>query len=138
MAEESTTPDPVELLRRANEAFNRRDVDAWLSFYSPDVVFRPVRTFTDSQERRGHRAMRRFMEEWYDAWADDYSTQVESIREYGDVVIALLRFTGHAKASGIEVAGGVFEVYRFRDGKIASVEDFTDRAEALKAAGREE
>jgi ketosteroid isomerase-like protein len=53
-------------------------------------------------------------------------------------VIALLRFTGHAKASGVEVAGGIFEVYRFRDGKIASVEDFTDRAEALKAAGLEE
>ena len=27
------------------------------------------------------------------------------------------------------------EVYRFRDGKIACVEDFTDRAEALTAAG---
>ena len=137
MADEAATLDLVEIVRRASEAFNRRDLDAWLSFYSPDIVFRPVPTFTDSQERRGLGAMRRFMEEWYDAWADDYTTQVESIREYGDVVIALLRFTGHAKASGVEVAGGVFEVYRFRDGKIASVEDFTDRAEALKAVGLE-
>ncbi len=125
----------VAVVRRANDAFNRRDVDAWLSFYSPDIVYRPVPTFTDSRERQGLGAMRRWMEEWLDAWADDYTTRAESVREYGDVVIALLRFTGHAKASGVEVAGGIFEVYRFREGKIASVEDFTDRAAALKAAG---
>jgi ketosteroid isomerase-like protein len=135
MSEESTTPDLVEIVRRANDAFNRRDVDAWMSFFSPDIVYRPVPRFPDSQERQGLNAMRRWMEEWHDAWADDYTTQAESIREYGDVVIALLRFTGHAKASGVEVAGGIFEVYRFREGKIASLEDFTERAEALKAAG---
>jgi ketosteroid isomerase-like protein len=137
MTDEGATSDLVELVRRANDAFNRRDVDAWLSFYSPDIVYRPVPSFTDSQERRGLGAMRRFMEEWHDAWAEDYTTEAESIREYGDVVIALLRFSGHAKASGVEVAGGIFEVYGFHDGKIVSVEDFTDRADALRAAGVE-
>ena len=82
--------------------------------------------------------MRRWMAEWSEVWADDHTTQAESIREYGDAVIALLRFMGHARASGVEVAGGTFEVFRFRDGKIASVEDFTDRAEALNAVGLEE
>lgn len=52
-------------------------------------------------------------------------------------MIALIRFKGHSKASGIEVAGGVFEVFRFREGKIQRIEDFTDRAEALEAAGLE-
>jgi ketosteroid isomerase-like protein len=135
MSEEPPTPDLVEIVRRANDAFNRRDVDALMSFYSPDIVYRPVASFPDSEERHGLAAMRRWMEEWHDTWADDYTTQAQSIRKYGDVVIALLRFTGHAKASGVEIAGGVFEVYRFREGKIASVEDFTDRAEALRAAG---
>ena len=32
MSEESTTPDLAELMRRANEAANRRDFDALLSF----------------------------------------------------------------------------------------------------------
>jgi len=135
MSEESGIPEHLEIVRRANDAFNRRDGDAWLSFFSVDVVYRPVPTFTDSQARRGLDALRRFMDEWHDAWADDYITHVESIREYGDAVIVLLRFTGHARASGVEVAGAIFEVCRFRDGKIASVEDFTDRADALKAVG---
>ncbi len=137
MAKESTTPDRLELVRRANAAFIRRDVDEWLSLLSPDVVYRPVPTFTDTQDRRGLDAMRRFMEEWYDAWADDFTTQAESVREYGDAVIALLMFAGHAKASGVEVAGGIFQVVRFREGQIALIENFTDRDEALKAASVE-
>jgi ketosteroid isomerase-like protein len=134
---EDTTPALVELVRRLNDAWNRRDVDAWLSCLAPDVVYRPIPTFTDSQERRGLGAMRRFMEEFYDAWADDFTSQAESIREYGDAVISLFRFNGHAKSSGVEVSGGVFQVFRFREGQIARLEDFTDRAEALKAAGVE-
>src|SRR5271168_5005412 len=81
MAEEPAMCDLVEIVRLANDAFNRRDVDAWLSFLSPDNVYRPVPTFTDNQERQGLAAMRRWMEEWYDAWAEDYATQAESIRE---------------------------------------------------------
>ncbi|MFI5250508.1 MAG: hypothetical protein ACHQTF_11080 [Gemmatimonadales bacterium] len=41
MSEESTNPDLAEIVRRASDAFNRRD-DAWVSFFSPDVVYRPV------------------------------------------------------------------------------------------------
>ncbi len=134
---EDTTRARVELVRRLVEAWNRRDVDAWLSCFAPDVVYRPIPTFTDSQERRGLGAMRRFMEEFYDAWAEDFTSRAESIRDYGDAVISLFRFSGHAKSSGVEVSGGVFQVFRFREGQIAGLEDFTDRAEALKAAGVE-
>jgi ketosteroid isomerase-like protein len=39
MTEESTTPDLVEAVRRALEAFNRRDLDAAFSLYAPDAVY---------------------------------------------------------------------------------------------------
>jgi len=74
MAEEAAPPDLAELVRRSYEAWNGRDVDGWLRFFSADIVFRPVTTFTDSQERRGLGAMRRWMEEWHDAWADDFTS----------------------------------------------------------------
>jgi len=135
MAEQGATPDIVELVRQSYDAYNRRDVDAWLSLLSPDIVYRPVPTFTDSQERRGHDAMRRFIHEFFDAWANDACWHIDTARVYGDAVVVLLRFTGHAKASGAEVSGAIFEIVRFRDGKITRIEDFTDRADALKAAG---
>ena len=52
MPEESTTPDPVELVRRFNDAWNRRDVDAFLSLLAPEVVYRPITTWPEPQERR--------------------------------------------------------------------------------------
>ena len=39
MAEESTTPELVELSRRTIEAYNRRDFDTMLSFLGPDAVW---------------------------------------------------------------------------------------------------
>jgi ketosteroid isomerase-like protein len=48
---------------------------------------------------------------------------------------ALVRFSGHARASGMQIRGGVFQVFRFRNGLIARIEGFIDRAEPLKAAG---
>jgi uncharacterized protein (TIGR02246 family) len=137
MAEEPATPDLAELARSVNAAWNRRDADAVLSFFSSDVVYRPIPTFTDSLERRGRDAFRSFMQEFQAAWADDFLQTPETIRVYGDVLIALSRFTGHARASGIEVSGAVFQVFRFRGGQITRLEEFTDRAEALQAAGVE-
>jgi ketosteroid isomerase-like protein len=90
MSDESTTPDWVKLVRRSNEAWNRRDVDEWLAFFSPDIVLCPISTFPDSQERRGLDAMRRWWDEWNDVWGDDFTAEAESIREYGDAVIALI------------------------------------------------
>jgi ketosteroid isomerase-like protein len=38
MPEESTTPDLGKATRRAVEAFNHRDWDALMTFYTPDAV----------------------------------------------------------------------------------------------------
>jgi ketosteroid isomerase-like protein len=135
VSEESTTPDLVELVERFNDAWNRQDVDAFLSVVTLDVVYRPITTWPEPQERRGSDEVRRFfIHDPLDAWTDDFTSKPETIREHGNAVIALLRFTGHARASGVEIGGGVFRVFRSRDGQIAQIEDFTDRAEARAAA----
>jgi hypothetical protein len=42
MSDESTTPDLVELSRRAVDAYDSGDLDDWMRFLSPDVVSRAV------------------------------------------------------------------------------------------------
>jgi ketosteroid isomerase-like protein len=84
----------VELVRRLNEAWKARDADTRSSFVTPDVVHRPIATFT-AKEFRGRDATSAFRDEWDEAWAHDFVSQVETIREYGDAVIALVRFSGH-------------------------------------------
>jgi ketosteroid isomerase-like protein len=136
MPEESTTPDLVELVRRLYEARKARDADTYFRLLAPNVVHRPITTFT-TKEYRGRDQVWAFREEWDDTWGDDFHHEVETIRDYGAAVIALIRFSGHAKASGVEIRGGVFQVFRFRDGLVARIEDFTDRVEALNAAAAE-
>ena len=135
MAEESTTPDPVVLVRRvASVIWKRGDFAGAASLLAPDIVYRPITTWTENQERRGIDEFRQFTEEFMEAWADDAGWRLETVRRHGDAVIALSRFSGHARASGVEIAGGVFTVFRFGDGKITHIEDFTSREDAIRAA----
>ena len=135
---ESRGSDQVALVERFCDAWSRRDFDGALSVLSSDVVYRPIASFAEVEECRGHDAVRRFFDGFWEAWADDAVWRLDTVRVYGQAVIGLARFSGHARASGAEVTGGVFQVFRFRDGKIAQIEDFTDRSQALAAAGVEE
>jgi ketosteroid isomerase-like protein len=49
-----------------------------------------------------------------------------------------VRFVGHGAGSGLPVEMEVAHVVTFRDGKIARVDEYYDRAEALEAAGLSE
>ena len=105
--------------------------------HSPDHVYRPLAEFTESEEYRGIDGLRRFGESFMEAWADDFTINATSLRDYGDAVITRIEFRGHARASGIEISERMFEVFWLRDGLIIRTEDYTDRAEALKAVGLE-
>ncbi len=67
MAEESSTPDLVELTRLAFEAANQRDIDAVMSFFAPDAVF-AGRALGDLFE--GRAAIRGFLDEWFGSFAE--------------------------------------------------------------------
>ena len=83
MSEESTTPDLVELTRRFVEAWNRRDLDAWMGFFAPDAVWEVVALDTSVE---GVAAIRSFGEEWLVAFAE-YAVQPEEILDLGNGVV---------------------------------------------------
>jgi ketosteroid isomerase-like protein len=70
-----------------------------------------------------------------EAWADDFTTKLDTLRIYADSVIARVVFTGHAATSGVEISERMFIVSRFRAGQIVRIEDFANREDALRAAG---
>jgi ketosteroid isomerase-like protein len=63
---------------------------------------------------------------------------VEEVTGVGDRVFVMAHFRGRGRASGAEVAGRHFEVYTVRDRKVIRVEEFSERGEALQAAGLSE
>jgi ketosteroid isomerase-like protein len=134
-ADEPATRDLAALARQAYDAYNRRDFDELVRMYSSDIVYRPIANFTDNRERRGRADVLRFFEEFMEAWAEDFTTNLDTLRVYGDFVVARVVFRGHAAASGVEITERMFILSRFRDGQIVRIEDFTNRDDALRAAG---
>jgi uncharacterized protein (TIGR02246 family) len=86
MSEESPTPDLVELMGRAFEAANRRDLDAVAGSFAEDATF-DGRGVPDHHE--GRAAIRSMLEEWY-AIYDELEFGLEEIRDLGNGVVFAL------------------------------------------------
>ena len=128
----------VEIVRRWYERAHATRMYPDPALFSPDFIYRPVANFTESGTCRGLDEFRRFLDSFYEAWADDFTTAATSVRDYGDAVIARVQFSGHARASGVVSPWRAFSVFWLRDGLITRVEDYAHRAQALKAVGLEE
>jgi uncharacterized protein (TIGR02246 family) len=83
MPEESTTPDLVELVGRALEAANRRDLDAVAGSFAEDATF-DGRALGDHFE--GRAAIRSFVEEWFGAY-EELAYWLEELRDLGNGVV---------------------------------------------------
>ncbi len=122
----------LEIVRRAF-AFGvqgRGDPDEGLADFDPDVVVNSV----EQGSSRGRDAVRANLERWNDAWKEIEATAEEFI-EAGDRVVVSAHFRGRGRGSGIEVAARFYDVYTLRHGKVVRVDEFTERADALEAAG---
>src|SRR5215217_8185982 len=60
----------VETLRRGYEAFNRRNIDAWLDALDADVEAQDLPSIPDAPIRRGHAALREWVSMMDDIWVD--------------------------------------------------------------------
>src|ERR1700676_5294906 len=82
MAEESTTPDLVELVRRQLQAVNRRDIDAVMSLCPPDGVYDTGGAFGAYE---GPVAIRGFLEEWWGSF-EELRFELEGVLDRGKCV----------------------------------------------------
>ena len=82
--------------------------------------------------------MREAMADWPSQWEDFRMELVEVLDAGADVYVSTTRHRGHGRESGIEMDFNVFYVHRLRDGKLARLEMFFSREQALEAAGLSE
>ena len=132
MSHESTTPDPVERVRRQFEAGNRRDIDAVMSSFAVDAVLEG-RALGDIFE--GQAAIRAFVEGWFGMF-EELEFKLEEVHDLGNgVVLAVV--LQEARPAGI--AGHVQQregwVYVWVGGLIARL-TASDIDEARAAAER--
>ena len=129
----------VELIRQSHDAFNRRDLDAFLEFFDPDVEFttRFASPEGGDPQYHGHDGIREW---WEDLLAifPDFRSEVLEVRDSGDHGITAARIRGHGLDSGTPMDEMVWQAWEARDGKALWWRTFGSEAEALEAAGIEE
>jgi ketosteroid isomerase-like protein len=134
MAEESTTPDLVELVRRSVEAADKRDLDAHMTFYAPDAVWDASPMGIGTFE--GQAAMRAFWEDWLSSY-EGWKLQTVEVRDLGNgVTFGVLDQRGRLVGSTGEIELRYASVTEWEDGKIVRITNYTDIDEARAVAER--
>jgi ketosteroid isomerase-like protein len=128
----------AEVVRQALDAFNRRDKAAWLALCDPEVENVPPRDWPETDLLRGPGAVWGFYVEAQEAWDASSYEYVELIDAGNDKIVTQQRGDVRGKASGAGVVFSYWQVVTLRNGKALRIEWFTDRAQALEAAGLSE
>jgi SnoaL-like domain len=104
------------------------------AYHHPDVVFRPLRGFTDVDETHGIDAFIDWLRSYFSVWTD-WRYELREIEELDQRLLVHGHMAGRGRGSGLEIGGEIFELVELRDGLIATVEHHGTRAGALRAAG---
>jgi ketosteroid isomerase-like protein len=130
------TEENVELVRAGIDAFNRRDLDAFVALLSPDVVWEENPDFPGLREiYRGPAEVREWLDELLEAVETMHIEIVDITELRDDRVFTQNLATGRGTGSGVPMELRYWQVFWVAEGKCARRQVFWNKAEALEAAG---
>jgi ketosteroid isomerase-like protein len=127
--------DNEDLVRAGYEWFNREKEPP--PTWHADGEFINAREDPDHAVHRGIDAIRKQYQSWIEAYPDLHVEPVE-IRANGDLVFVWARLTGQGANSRVAMEMELAQVVTIEAGKTRRVQEYFDRAEALKAVGLED
>ena len=126
----------VEVAHRAWEAFERHDIDGFLTYIDPKVEWHSLMHEMDGVAH-GHAGVRQWWTSLFAAFPD-WSPSIVDVRDLGDFVLLHARAVGSGAASGAGVDEDFWQVAEMRGGRIAWYRVFRNEEEALEAVGLRE
>jgi len=127
--------DNVEIVRRALSHLNERGEPDW-DLYDADLVWTSRPDGPAHLTYHGLDGLRRGSASLRQVWAE-VRGEILEVAESGDVVVSVIRWRLRGR-SGVELDEVEGWVTWFRDGKIARIEQYGSKADALEAAGLRE
>jgi ketosteroid isomerase-like protein len=123
----------VELHRHLVEAFNARDIDAFIALCDPSIEFHSTMG-VGGVVYRGHPGMRTWHRDIEDVWGE-IRLDDNAFFDLGDHSLVFNVMQGRGSHSGVEVAGPYAQVCKWRDGLVVSQKVYAHREDALKDLG---
>lgn len=123
----------VDVVKKMYEAFGRRDRDAILALFAPDIEWVQNEGFPGGGRHVGAEAVlkdvfAKFRQVW-DVWQAPVSEWLDA----GEVVVAVGEYRGTYKATGRSMTAAFAGLYRVRGGRIVQFRQFTDTAKIVEA-----
>jgi ketosteroid isomerase-like protein len=128
----------VELVYRAHDAFNRRDIDTFVALTDPGVELVPLNVeMPGITSYRGHGGVRNWWQDLLEV-SPVLSTEIDEVRDLGDVTVVRMRFRGHGMEIDAPMEQTAWQVAKWRHEKALWWRTCPTEAEALEAAGLRE
>jgi ketosteroid isomerase-like protein len=128
----------VEIVKRALDAYNRRDVTGFVEWATQDFELVPALLARfEGGSVRGRDGLEAFFGAIPNTW-EEFRAVGEDFRDLGDRVLVLGRAHGRGRGSGVQVDAPLGMLFELRGGKIARTRGYLHHGEALRAAGLSE
>jgi ketosteroid isomerase-like protein len=129
----------VEVVRRAWEAWVRKDNETALALYDPEVQIdlTAVTRIGQSKVYFGLEGAQEYLRDMLASF-EVMKTEVEEWIDAGDRVIAIVHSYRRGKRSGVPVDTVQAHLWTVLNGKLKRLQIFATKAEALEAAGLSE
>jgi ketosteroid isomerase-like protein len=124
----------VELIRTAYDAFERGDLEAVSQLHATTIEWQTSVEDPDAATHRGRVAVRRYIEGYMETFPGLRANLEECVEAPNDRVLATVRYTGRARASGMDMDWRQWLVYTIKEGLIVRAAEYFDRDQALQAA----
>jgi ketosteroid isomerase-like protein len=126
----------VVLHRRANDAFNARDVEALIGLCDPSVELHSnFAAVPGGGVYHGPDGIRRWDQDLEDGFGDEIRVEAEAYFDLGDHTLAFILLHGRGRQSGAEVSLRAAQLLRWRDGLLVHFKGYVDREDALRDLG---
>ena len=123
----------VELVRRIHEGWARGDFRVGADRLAPGFEWHQFPQAVEPGTRRGAE-VGEALRSVFDIYRD-VRVEAHEFIDAGDQVVVIGRTRATARGSGLELENPIALVWTVRDGRLVRNEVFTDRREALEAAG---
>lgn len=128
----------METVKQAIDAFNRRDIDAFLTFVTPEFEWFPSMVgIVEGGSFRGREGIENYFEESHDTW-EELFVLGDEFCDLGNRVVVLGRTRGIGRGSGVQADAPIGMVWDFSRIKLSRVRAYLDHGEALREAGLSE
>ncbi len=123
----------LEIVERAISAINERDVGAYLALCNPDIELINQIAAIEGPNK-GEQGIRLFFEGIVEATAK-FELEIERLQPLDDNRVLGSLILHLETAGGFPQRQPLTNLYELEDGRLSRVRVFSDRAEALEAAG---